>query len=613
MKKLLFISILLLGAVLFIKTGPTEAQTACQHTPPTGAGTVTLSVTVQGGTYRVWSRMLVPDSTNNSFFVKFNNDCPIKVGDSSSIPANTWTWVDYKDGNTGSKIDVTLPAGDHVLTLIGNEDGVGVDKVLMTQNLTCVPTGTSGDNCPAEVTDVNAPVIRDISAYDITTTTAKVTWYLDEYASGQVDYRPQGTSTWSQTGFQSCCQYNYHIQSLSNLTNGTTYEYRVRSTDAAGNTATSGICTFTTGGATTVACSASAPSPTVAPTATKTPTPTLTKAPTPTPGSTDTTPPIISNPRVEDVTATTAKFKWELNEFATGKTEYRPLGTTTWVLGGNETSLTYDYHIQALSGFTSGTTYEYRVSSTDAAGNTATSQICRFTAGGATIQTCTTSSPTPTPTPTKTPTPTPTFTPTPTKAPTVGPTSTPTPTTSPNDTVLNFQSVKLHGIGTGGDNTNPNGLGNQNPIRTTRTLSVELIDSSGNAQPAVNGNISYNATTGVFTGNVVLPTSVSTGSYIIKVKSPQYLKRQVVGIITVTKGATTNISTIALTTGDIDNNNALTIGDYNILIDCYSDLLPARNCDDSAKKTTADLSDDGNVNANDYNLFLRELSVVSGD
>jgi len=567
MKKFAFIILLSIGLLFFIKPEVINAQTACQYTPPTGAGTVTLSVTVQGGTYRVWSRMLVPDSTNNSFFIKFNSDCPIKVGDSSSIPSNTWTWVDYKDGNTGSKIDVTLPPGDHVLTLIGNEDGVGVDKVLMTQNPTCVPTGMSGDNCPAEVTDVNAPVITNISAYDITATSAKITWTLDEYASGQVDYRVVGSSTWQQTGFQTCCTYNYHIQTLSNLTSGANYEYRVKSTDASGNESISGICTFTAGGASPVACSSSAPSPTATNTPTSAPSPTNspTSTPVPTTSPTDTTPPVISNPRVEEVTATTAKFRWELDEFASGQVEYRPLGASTWTKTGLQTCCTYDYHIQFVSGLTNGTTYEYRITSADQAGNSTTSSICRFTAGGSATQACGTSTPSSTPTPSKTPTPAPTAT------------NTPSPTTAPNATVLRFQSVKLHGIGKGGDNTSPNSTGTLNPLRTTRQVSVELIDGSGNSLPIVTGNITYRGeVAGDFAGDVTLPESVSTGTYLIKIKSPQYLKKQVIGIINVTKGTVTNIPTISLTTGDIDDNNALTIADYNVLTDCYSDLLPAK-------------------------------------
>jgi hypothetical protein len=551
--------------------------------------------------------MKAPDSTNNSFYLKIDN-CAVLVGDSSSIPANTWTWVDYKNGSSSNKIEATLSPGTHVVTLIGNEDGVGVDKILMTQNLTCVPTGISGDNCPAEVSDTNAPVISNISASEVTGTTAKINWSLDEFATGQVEYgtsNSYGSFTTKETSFN----YNQHIQSMSGLTNGVTYHYRVISEDASGNKSVSGDCTFTTGGAATQTCNISAPTPTNVP-ATNTPTPT--KAPTATPTSTpnDTTPPVISNPRVEEVTGTAAKFKWELDELASGQVEYRPRGTNTWTKTGIQvctpSDCRYDYHVQSVSGLTNGTTYEYRITSADVAGNSSTSQICTFIAGGAAIQTCG-SVPTSTPTPTAVPT----NTPTPTKA----PTSTPVPTPLPTDTVLNFQSVLLHGIGNGGDNTNPTSAGNPSPVRTTRQLSVELIDASGNSLPTVTGNVTYrsNSSQRDFVGNVILPTSVSTGSYLVKVKSPQFLKKQVVGIITITKGAVTNIAKIALTTGDIDNNNTLTISDYNILIDCYSDLLPAKNCADPAKKISADLSDDGNVNANDYNLFLRELSVVSGD
>jgi hypothetical protein len=56
----------------------------------------------------------------------------------------------------------------------------------------------------------------------------------------------------------------------------------------------------------------------------------------------------------------------------------------------------------------------------------------------------------------------------------------------------------------------------------------------------------------------------------------------------------------------------MNILDYNILMNCYSDLLPPVNCD-ALKKGSADLTDDGQVNQYDYNLFLRELNNRGGD
>lgn len=457
MKKLiLLVFTLLIFAVS--QTGNVSAQT-CTTTPPTTTGRVTLSAdttTTGGNTYRVWSRIKAPDTTNNSFYLQVDGGCAILVGNSNSIPANTWTWVNYKDGNTSSFIDVSLSAGSHTITIIGNEPGVGVDKLLMTKNLSCVPTGMSGDNCPAEVN--------------------------------------------------------------------------------------------------------------VSPTA----------------GSTDTTPPTISNATATSITNTSANIEWNLSEGATGQVDY---GTTTSY--GSSSPVETDYltfHRQSLSGLTPNTVYNYRIKSRDQAGNLTTSTNFTFRTTGGTS-------------------PTPTATLTPTK----------TPTPLPNSTLLRFNSVKLHGIGRGGDNTNPNLNGNLTPLRTSRALNVELIDSNGNSIPGVSGNVTYKSATGDFSGDIVIDPSVASGSYLVKVKSPGFLKKQLIGIITITKSATNTAPNVTLVTGDSNNDNSLTILDYNIIIDCYSDLLEAKNCSDSNKKASADLSDDGNVNADDYNLFLRELSVVSGD
>jgi hypothetical protein len=187
----------------------------------------------------------------------------------------------------------------------------------------------------------------------------------------------------------------------------------------------------------------------------------------------------------------------------------------------------------------------------------------------------------------------------------------PTPMDEP--AYLEFTSVKLHGIGFGGDNTNASIAGNLNPQRNERDLIVYLEDSSGNSISAGVGQVIYSSSSGVFTGNISLSDTVSSGNYLLKIKSDQYLRKQIGGIVSVVKGESAKVPEFSLITGDVDNNNKVDINDYNLLIDCYSDLLPARNCNDDNKKLMADLSDDGYVNADDYNLFIRELSVASGD
>lgn len=186
-------------------------------------------------------------------------------------------------------------------------------------------------------------------------------------------------------------------------------------------------------------------------------------------------------------------------------------------------------------------------------------------------------------------------------------------TPSPSPMVLRFSSIKLHGIGSGGDNTNPNLPGNPNPTRTTREINIDLENSDGFKYSLASSSVSFNTSTGDFSGDVELEESIPEGNYLIKVKSPQFLKKQLSGVFNISQNIIIDIPTFSLITGDINNDNSLSLTDYNMLIDCYSDLLPAKNCADEDKKISADLSDDGEVNADDYNLFLRELSVASGD
>lgn len=213
--------------------------------------------------------------------------------------------------------------------------------------------------------------------------------------------------------------------------------------------------------------------------------------------------------------------------------------------------------------------------------------------------------PTNTPTPTKKPTNTPTLTPTP------KPTGTPTPSPLPTDTLLNFTNIKLHGIGRGGDNTNPNLVGNLSPQNITRNLYIELYNPDGSLRAKQNGVIIYNSESGDFNGNVNISSLNLSGNFLLKIKSDKFLKKQYDGIVTIEKGKTIQVNSIALVSGDINNDGQLSIDDYKVIIDCYSDLAPAKNCNESGKKLSADLSDDGRVNQDDYNLFLRELSVQS--
>jgi hypothetical protein len=189
--------------------------------------------------------------------------------------------------------------------------------------------------------------------------------------------------------------------------------------------------------------------------------------------------------------------------------------------------------------------------------------------------------------------------------------ATPTPTPVSTATQLQFNSVKLHGIGNSGDNTNPNSTGNMNPLHTSRIITVTLADKNNIALPQKQGVITYHASSGDFQGVVSLG-SVQSGVYTVRVQIPGYLSKTINSIVTLTNGQSTIIIPFSLTTGDASGDGIISALDYNFIFDCISDLSPARNCADSAKKQAADLNDDGKVDQFDYNLLMRELLVQNG-
>ncbi len=243
--------------------------------------------------------------------------------------------------------------------------------------------------------------------------------------------------------------------------------------------------------------------------------------------------------------------------------------------------------------------------------------------------------PTPTSTPTTAPTPNPTPPPTvctadaklcpdgsyvsrtgpscafaPCPAPTEGPTATPVP----GNTVFVF-NLGLDGIGSTGDNSNPSdGNGsNKNPLHKTRNINIQVFDSNNNLAAQKTGSVLYNPSTGKFTGSVDLGSSFETGFYIVKVKSDGYLTKHISGIQNITASQTNQISYINLITGDINNDNILNILDYNIFLSCSVFSSSQSTCNtNSSFKTLSDLNDDGSVDQNDYNLFIREVSTRVG-
>ncbi len=197
---------------------------------------------------------------------------------------------------------------------------------------------------------------------------------------------------------------------------------------------------------------------------------------------------------------------------------------------------------------------------------------------------------------------------TPTSSPTSNqtPTAVTSPTVQPNSFSF-FLTILLHGIGQGGDNANLNSGGNPNPLHPTRNISLTLLQPNSTPLVSQQGAITFNSQTGIFTGTVNI-SNIFPGNYLAQVKVAGFLSKQIPGFIQI-QPSPSNLSLpqVALTNGDVNNDNQLDLLDYNDLLACFG--TKATTCTNSA---TADLNDDGVVDGIDYNLFLRELSVQKG-
>lgn len=129
---------------------PTIATSTCPPTGYTGKGIATYSVTLPtSGNYKLWIQMKGNGDNANSLFAQLDGLYCVKAGDLAGMPMGSWEWIDYQNGNTANKMPMPIiAAGLHIITLIGNavEPGVAVDRLLLTKDTTCTPTG-SGDAC----------------------------------------------------------------------------------------------------------------------------------------------------------------------------------------------------------------------------------------------------------------------------------------------------------------------------------------------------------------------------------------------------------------------------------------------------------------------------------
>lgn len=152
---------------------------------------------------------------------------------------------------------LTFSSGSPVTVGALNNDGTAVQVTFSARTITwlrfTVTSAAGSDVGLAEIEvygsgggggDTTPPVISNVSAGNITSSGATITWTTDENSDSQVEYgltTSYGNSTPLNTSLVIS-----HSVSLSGLSANTLYHYRVKSKDASGNLAMSSDYTFTT-------------------------------------------------------------------------------------------------------------------------------------------------------------------------------------------------------------------------------------------------------------------------------------------------------------------------------------------------------------------------------
>ena len=227
----------------FLYLAPSVSAAPCT-VPSTDYGTATMTVNIpQTGNYRIWSRMATANATDNSYLLEVDGNTCFTVGDGSfnvgSWNANSSNWVDYQNGNTNSKINMNLTAGNHTIRMIGNAADVRLDRVIFTSDTSCVPVGV-GENC-ANPPDIYPPTVSITSPANNSTHSGTITVSanaVDDVGGSGID-RVEFYVNGTLRGTDSSSPYQHSLDTTT-LTPGS-HNLMARAYDVAGNMTSSSV------------------------------------------------------------------------------------------------------------------------------------------------------------------------------------------------------------------------------------------------------------------------------------------------------------------------------------------------------------------------------------
>lgn len=152
-----------------VQTADTAASGGASLSSATdNSGSVSASFNItEAGTYVVWGRVKSPDSNSDSLFVSMDSSSEDVWDTAEGTWSSNWQWSKVNGrGTTGVSKSInprlfTLSSGQHKITFRGRDKNTQLDRILITNDLSFVPSDQSAPNPPtppAPVPTVPAPI-----------------------------------------------------------------------------------------------------------------------------------------------------------------------------------------------------------------------------------------------------------------------------------------------------------------------------------------------------------------------------------------------------------------------------------------------------------------------
>ena len=171
---------------------------------------------------------------------------------------------------------------------------------------------------------------------------------------------------------------------------------------------------------------------------------------------------------------------------------------------------------------------------------------------------------------------------------------------------------------------------NSNPVHQERPMRIRILDGSGNVLYDSGFSLTAKVTSGTdrYQTTVQLPSpsllnpdlqawsGPSAATYTMSVQlatTPGDLRGLTLPSaenISVKQAAANTVPDVQLTVGDINDDGYVNLEDYDLLVQCVSDIAPPKGPCDAGLKTAADIDDDGTVGIFDYNELIRVFSYL---